>query len=247
LPSDGYRFYVLNTLSEMLAESTKERRIEMFEHRKEQIAENAMSDLNDFIREFKQDADYKKMSLVYSYLAVLPYIDLSEITDEFTNKVFTIDSLEFMHTSALAARISANLPVDLRRVEAEIDSLDTRYEILLAYYRSGKLEEVHPRYRAHDEFAKLLLHNYLTDYYDNPLSIQLLGDIKKGEDTYYAFEFSYEEDGLRKDYLGISGAFDNQADKLDFERCAAFTEFGLKNADWMSQAEALISKMEDNE
>src|SRR5690606_8330122 len=101
-----------------------------------------------------------------------------------------------------------------------------------------------PKYRRHDEFAKLSLFNYLADYYDYPLSIKLLGDVKRGEEIYYAFEFSYIENEIKNNYIGICGPFDARDEKLNFEGYTSHSKFELLSADWIAQAQDLIDGIE---
>ncbi len=241
-----YRPSVLGLLSEMLTEKDKPEYLTLVESKKEQISANVLKDLDQYIVDLGKGTETNTLSL-YHYLEILPKIHLTKLTDEFTNKLFAVDSIEALHTAALSARIGANLALDPKMLSARLDSLNTRYDIMNAFYTAGKLENVPLKYRKHDEFAKLLLYNYLAEDNDYPESIRLLGDVTEGEKTYYAYEFSYMEGGERKNYIGLCGPFDSKTDQLNFEGYTSFTDYELRKSDWIAQTKSMIIKMKEDD
>ncbi|TDQ10922.1 hypothetical protein [Pedobacter metabolipauper] len=239
LKVDQYRLHVLDLVVDMLSDEDKSSYLAAIESRKEKITERAMDDV--VVK--KSKLDYSSFLILYRYLYILPEVKMPQLTDEFTKKIFSLDSAEYLHTIAFAARIKSGLPLDPAMLSAQLDSLSTRYDIMSAFNAIGKLESVPVKYRKHEEFAKLILYNYLVDDYDAPNSIRLLGKVMDDKDIYYAFEFNYLEEQVIKTYIGICGPFDNKSGKLNFEGYTGYTNFEEKTEDWLKQAKALIEEM----
>lgn len=235
MKDDGYRTQILTIVSQMLGDENKALYQDLINTNKEKIVANAIADIDEYIT---KPNDFP--SNVYSYLNILTKLALKPLADEFTNKVFKLDSSVYLHTMALATRIKLNLPLDPKMLSAQLDSLSTRYEIMQAYNTAGRLKEVPSKYRKHDEFGKLLVYNYSNeeDYYAQ--EIKLLGKITEGDKTYYAYEVSLDGDGEVKKYLAIAGAFNDKTENLDFEKLFGFMGEDELEEDWEKQARALI-------
>lgn len=249
---DAYRPNILGLFSGMISEKDNAGYLQLLESKNQQISSKALQDVNQYVADIA-NAREGNASLIYRYLHILPKINLPKLTDEFTSKIMPLDSLDYLQTSALATRIIAGLPVDQKLLSARLDSMDTRYDIMDAYNQVGKLESLPLKYRKHDEFAKLLFYNYLTEDSGDPDTLYLLGSVKDGAKVYYVFSFSFppdEDEDVskdRKEFIGISGPFDGKVEKLDFEAYKSHSAFGLKEADWAAQAKALILEMNENE
>jgi hypothetical protein len=245
LDSKVYRSSVLDILSDMVNIENKPKYLSLVESKKDRITAGAIRDLDQFITDYAKDKS-TGAGPVFRYLDILPEVNLPKLTDEFTKKLFAVDSIPYLHTTALAARIRAGLPLDTKVLNAQLDSLDTRYDIMTAYYHAGKLDQVPAKYKKHDEFAKLLLYNYLAEDNDYPNTIALLGNLKNEQETYYVFSFSYLEDDVKKEYIGLSGPFDDEdAAKLNFDGYHCYVTFEPKNEDWKEQARAMITAMKE--
>jgi hypothetical protein len=244
LDVQAYSPNVLYILSDMLSEKNKAKYQPILETKKDRIAAVANRDLNIFSVNVKAKEN-NLVTSIYRYLDILPALNMQKLTDEFTNKLFAIDSIPYVRTSALAARIKAGLPLDKKILEAQLDSLESRYEIINTYQELGKLDQVPFKYRKHDEFAKLKMYSYLVDEYDAPERIQLLGSVKDGTDTYYTFSFIYTEDDVKKEYVGIVGPFNTAPDQLKFDDYLCHSKFEVKAADWTAQAKALIAELKE--
>lgn len=238
----NYRPMVLSVFSTMLATQNIATYQTLLNSKKELITENAMKDL---ALDFDRIKDGKYALTLNYYLAILPKLSVQGLTDDFTKKVIALDTIPYLITNAVAARISANLPVDKNLLTAQLDSLSTRYSIMYAYEKAGKINEVPLKYREHSEFAKLLMYDYLSEEYDYPQELKLLGKIKEEKATYYAFEFTFTEENEKKTYVGICGPFDEQPDRLDFEKYLSYSKFEAKEKDWLKQAKALIAAMNE--
>lgn len=238
-----YRPELLTVISYMLTDSLKDEYVAIVKGVREKVMSNAMSDLDVELEKLdhSEELDY---GMIYAYMRIMAHLSMPEMIDEFTEKLLAVDSIPYLHTAALAARIATGLNLDQQVLKSQLDSLESRYDIMDAFYKAGKINEVPSLYRKHNEFAKLLMYNHLYDENDYPDSISLLGELKEGAEIYYVFEFVYNDDeGAESTYIGVVGAFDDQADKLDFEAYSCHTNFDKKAEDWTSQANALIKEL----
>lgn len=239
----AYRENVVNVFSSMLYDKEKTKYKSLIQRHKQPISTKASEDLNLFLKEFNADNKKKFSYILYSYLNILPSLDSARITDEFTSKLMAIDSLAYLQPVCMATRIKAGLDLNKEMLNAQLDSLNSRYQIIEAFNEVGKLKEVPQKYRKHEEFAKMLLYNYLSEEYDYPESIQFTGTMKETIGTYYVFDLTYTVEGVKKTYLGVVGAFDDQTDELKFETYKSFSNFEFKEADWQAQAKAMIAEL----
>lgn len=244
LDVQAYSPNVLYILSDMLSEENKAKYQLLLDGKKDRLTIAANRDLAVFSVNVKAK-EHNLVTSIYRYLDILPALNMQKLTDEFTSKLFTIDSIPYVLTSAVAARIKAGLPVDKKILDDQLDSLESRYEIINTYKQLGKLDLVPFKYRKHDEFAKLSMYNYLVDEYGAPERIQLLGSVKDGADTYYSFSFIYTEDDVKKEYVGIVGPFNTAPDQLKFDGYSCHSKFEVKAADWTAQAKALIAELKE--
>lgn len=234
-----YRPTVLGIISEMISEKNDLYHT-LIESKKEFISRNISSDLDNDIVVIKL-GEYP--TTMYSYLNILPALKLPQLTDNYTNKVIALDSIPYLRTQAFVARIVTGLDLDQQMLNAQLDSLSSRYDILYAFNKVGKLTSVPLKYRKHDEFTKLLLYNYLDEEYAIPEEIKLLGDIKEAEKTYYVFEFSYTEDGIKKVHVGVGGHSNTKTDTLDFGSYSTYSTFDPKEKDWLKQAKNMVKEL----
>lgn len=216
----------------------------LIESKKELISKNMMKDLEDDIVLIKAD-EYP--STVYSYLNILPTLNLPQLTDIYTNKIIALDSVPYLRTTAFATRIVAGLSLDPQLLSVQLDSLSSRYNIMYAFNKVGKLATIPLKYRKHEEFAKLLLYNYLDEEYAYPEEIKLLGNIKEGQQTYYVFDFSYTEEGVKKTYVGVCGPFNSKAETLDFDTYTSYSTFETKEKDWLKQAKLMVKEIKSEQ
>lgn len=241
LAVEEYRPMVLDIVATMLSEKNKANYQSLVADKKELIVKNALHDLEEDIKKLKTN---QYSITAYNYLAILPVLD-PKLTDEYTKKIFPLDSVPNLITEAFTARINANLPLDDQLLNAQLDSLTSRYRIMYAFNKVGKLASVPAKYKKPDEFAKLLMHGYLLDEYGEPSGLKYLGTVKDGKDTYFVFDFSYEEDGVTISYIGISRPFKALSQELDFDKNVAYSDFEPKSKDWMKQAKEMIKEVKE--
>jgi hypothetical protein len=235
-----YRTNVLDIVSDMLNEKNRSKYLAQVKSSRDKITATTLADLNIFLK----DSENGDASLIYTYLNILPALDLPNLTDTFTKKIIA-DSIPYMLTQVLCARIKANLPLDQKLLDAQLDSLSTRYDILLAFNAKQKLDQVPLKYRKHEELAKVMLYNYLGDEQDYPETITLLDKIDENGKKYYAFEYTFTVEEEKKTYIAVCGAFDDKTDKINFDEYSCYSDFELKSDDWLTQAKALVKVLEE--
>ncbi|WP_316844955.1 TraB/GumN family protein [Pedobacter psychrodurus] len=235
-----YRTNVLDIVSDLLNEKNRSKYLAQVKSSRDKITATSLADLNTFLK----DSENGDASSIYTYLNILPALDLPNLTDMFTKKIIA-DSIPYMLTQALCARIKANLPLDQKLLDAQLDSLSTRYDILLAFNAKQKLDQVPLKYRKHEELAKVMLYNYLGDEQDYPETITLLDKIDENGKKYYAFEYTFTVEEEKKTYIAVCGAFDDKTDKINFDEYSCYSDFELKSDDWLTQAKALVKVLEE--
>jgi len=240
-----YRDDVLGIFSNMLNAENKTKYSTLIQGHKQPISAKALEDVDLFLKEYNTGNQKEIPLKLYSYLNILPSLELPKLTDEFTNKLLTVDSLGYVHRLCMVARIKTGLVLNKQKLNSQLDSLYSRYDIMEAFNEVGKLKDIPQKYREHDEFAKLLLYNYVAEESDYPESIQLIGTTKETNGTYYVLGFSYMEEGVKKEYVGVVGPFGNQGEELKFGSYESFTKFEPKEIDWKVQAKGLIAELNE--
>ncbi|WP_293307838.1 TraB/GumN family protein [Pedobacter sp. UBA5917] len=235
-----YRANVLDVVSDMLNEKNRAKYLAQVKSNRDKITATALTDLNTYLT----DTENRDPSSIYAYLNILPALDLPNLTDVFTQKIIA-DSLSYITTQAVGTRIKANLPIDQKLLDAQLDSLSTRYDILSAFDDVKKLDKVPAKYKKHDEIAKLMLYNYLGEENDYPQTITLLDKIEVNGKNYYAFEFVYAGEEEKKTFIGVCGSFDPKSDKITLKEYNCYSDFEVKSDDWLTQAKALIKALEE--
>lgn len=232
-----YAPYTLNLIAELLTEENKEQFLPLFNPHKDRITAKALADADEYIGSTKK---YPRKA--FSHLTILEEFKMTPLLDQFSNKLFKIDSASYLHTLSLAARIRNNLTLDQSLISAHLDSLSSRYTIMKAYFDAGRIEEVPSKYRSHEEFSRLLVHQYMSDEDFSVEELTKLGTINSEKGTFYVFEVLTVDD--EKKYLMICGAFDEKKAKFDLDLYQAYTGWEEVEIDWQTQAKRLIKSIE---
>jgi hypothetical protein len=238
--NQDYRPILLQLTNDILEEKDSVQNLSLIAKHKDKIMGKAMADIDRYLAEKSQSP-----SAVYPYLKLLPVLKLPALTDQFTNKVFKLDSMTYLHTLAMVARIKMGLSLNQQQRDNMLDSLSSRYELIAAYHEMNRLAEVPTKYTKHDEFAKLLVYRYLEGEDSFATAINLLGKVQDKNGTYYAFETVFEEEGGQKKYLALVGTFNDQKQMLALDSYETLMEWEEVKADWMAQAKAIIAKLNE--
>ena len=235
-----YHQDLLYLFNDLLKKPVRAQYLPLFERRRSEWEAHIVRDMDEALKH-TQDLENLNYQLIYSYLEMMPALKLNKLTDEYTKKLFAVDSITYLHTSALSARILSGLDLNPEMLSQKFDSLDTRMEILRAFNEAERLQEVPEKYRKKSEFARLCFYNYLIDDADPPFNLALLGQFLDHEKTYYVFQFEHlNEEGKLNTYIGVCGGFDEHKEQLEFDSYDCYTDYDVKTADWLEQAKALI-------
>ncbi|WP_299335469.1 TraB/GumN family protein [uncultured Psychroserpens sp.] len=206
-------------------------------------------DLANYITETSDTTSYNYTynGRVYNYLRLMDtqLVDRS-LTDEFTNKLMNREDNDWFKTNAVVARIRNELPVKKSLLNAQMDSLSSRYRVIKAYHNINKLNKVPKTYLEAENMAKLSLTNYLEDSDDYGSKISLLGTIQIDGKTYYGASINYEYDDVKESYFSLIGPVYEISQDKDFELYDITLDWSELADDWKSQAKALLKESEED-
>ncbi len=203
------------------------------------LTKYAFSDLDVYFKNLGDTSKYDYHSEIFNYLNLMELSQNSEVADKYTSKLLAENRADdYYQNSAITLRIKLNLPVNKKLLDAKLNSLETRSEILYAYEKINALDKVSSKYLKPKELGKMMLYSYIIDDADAPAKIEPLGTIVKGDTTFYAYTFSFEGDD--KEYLGIGGPF-TKGKKIELDNLYGTTNFEEKEKDWKEQALNLIA------
>jgi len=208
---------------------------------------HASADIGAYLKA-KDSVSNEFSGSVYNYMRLLSQIKNVDLTKRLTNQYLQAAPRGTYAPDAIIARIANDLPNDEGLVKFYMDSLDTRYDLMKAYYEQKQIDKIPEPYRRQDEFAKLCLYKYITtDDEDGGTStdMKLLGTIFHDENVYYTFEFSLAGDEDHKVMIGIAGPYQPGSTKLSFDKYFAYTTFEVVKPDWRAQASAMIGPLTD--
>jgi len=206
----------------------------------------AAADIESYLK--KRDSVSSEYSeSVYEYMQIMAQIKDDNLTKQLTDKYLQAVPKGAYAVDAIVARIANDLPNEETLVKFYMDSLDTRYDLMKAYYKHNETVKIPKLYLQQDEFAKLCLYKYVTadEEQGSPTNISLLGTITDGGKTYFAFKFSMRDDSDNKELIGISGPFTPGETTLNFDNYHAFSNYDTLKNDWRLQAQHMIKPLID--
>ena len=206
----------------------------------------AAADLEDYLK--KRDSVSSEYSeSVYEYMRIMAQIKDADLTKQLTDKYLQAMPKGAYAVDAIVARIANGLPNDETLVKFYMDSLDTRYELMKAYYTHNETAKIPKLYLQQDEFAKLCLYKYVTADEDrgSPTNLSLLGTVTDGGKIYFVFKFSTPDDSNNKELIGIAGPSTPGGTTLNFDNYHAFSNYDNLNDDWHLQARQMIKPLMD--
>lgn len=211
-----------------------------------QLTRYAFDDLNTFLSN-KDTTKTERSANSFKYLSLMGAIKGQSITNSYTNYYLTHNPKGWYISNATVARINNNLPVNSSLTLSLLDSIDSRYEIMEAYYNQKKFDKVPLKYKKQSEFGRLCLYKYLAaDDYGLPDKLILLGSVTDKGLVYYAYKFNMPEKDESEVYIGIAGPYKPGSTRLNFKKYNAFTNYDVKSTNWVKQAKALIVDLKNN-
>lgn len=242
LDRSDYRKSMLSIVSDLVEADSIPAYKELITKNVKSLTKYALADLEEDIELLKTPA---YPNTAYQYLYVLPKLDKTLI-DKFTNKIMGLaDTIGYLKTRAVEVRIKQKLPIPKQVLAAQLDSLNSRHAIMLAFNEIGELDKVPAKYKEPTEFGKLLLHYYASEDYELK-NINLLGEIEKENQIYYVYSFESVDDEDKIKYIGLAGAFDKNKKTIDFEKQLGYSNFEVLETDWKKQAKVLIEQLSED-
>ncbi len=209
----------------------------------------AHADIDNYIK-IKDSVDNDYAGVVYAYMNLMKDFKFRELNDKLTSAYLEKDPNGTYSPEAVVARIYNWLPNKPALVHHLMDSLDTRYDLMEAYYDQKEPDKVPELYRRQDQYAKLCLYKYIGsgDDEDNggtAMNMKLLGAITRGGTIYYAFKFSVVGEDEEKVMIGIAGPYKPGSKKLNFDKYFAYTTYEKLKTNWRTQASAMIKPLNE--
>jgi len=235
-----YRKITLDIVFDMLETDSTSSYKDLISKHSKSITKHALTDLGDDIALLNAD-EYP--TTAYQYLNLLPKLDRG-LTDQFTKKIIALNSTDYLKTRAVEVRVKAKLPVSSALLTQQLDSLYSRYSIMLAYNEIGELNKIPAKYKEPNEFGRLLLHGYASEDYEVK-NLALVGEVEFENEIYFVYSFEIDGEEEKTKLLGIAGAFQKNSKKLDFEKHYGYSNFEKIETDWQKQARALIEQLKE--
>jgi hypothetical protein len=207
----------------------------------------ADADIQDHLKKDSANNDYS--ALVYEYMQIMAQIKDVDLTKQLTDKYLQARPKGAYAADAIVARIANGLPNDETLIKFYMDSLDTRYDLMKAYYHHNETSKIPPLYLRQEEFAKLCLYKYVTADEDrgSPTNLSLLGTVTDSGKIYFVFKFSVADDSDNKELIGIAGPYSPGTTTLNFDTYHAFSNYDDLKNDWHSQAQQMIKPLNDQD
>lgn len=214
------------------------------------LLKHSNDDLAGYILDVEDTTNYSYTynSRIYKYLTLMKQEEVNkQKVDTFTQTLIDRKDNEWFKQQAVVARIHHDLPIKKRVLKSLIDSTSSRFDIIKALHKVGKLDDVPSAYLKPESLAKLSLGNYLEDSDDYGYQISTLGTYRDGDKVYQAMSINYSfEDESEESYFALVGpTFDvSRADAC--EPYEVILDWSKLSDDWNAQAEALLKPSEDD-
>jgi len=243
MSDSAYKLRVISLASRM-ANENNENYTKILKNNFEVLTANALNEIKKYIAN-KDSAKYEYGTSIDKYLNMMTAVKGEALTNTYTNYYITNLPKGTFLSNAVTARISNKLPVNQSLLTKLLDSLDSRYEIMEAYYHQNQLDMVPLKYKSQSEFGKLCLYKEIgaeDDDDGSPEKITLLGSVTDKGFVYYAYKFKSQRDE-NTTFVGIAGPFKPGSTTLDFKRYNAYTNFEAMNKNWIKQVRVMIPEL----
>jgi hypothetical protein len=187
----------------------------------------------------------------YKYLNIMGAVPGQPLTDTYTSYYLKHYPKGAFLAEAITTCIANRLPVTAKTVAVLLDSMDTRYQVMEAYYKQKQMDKVAPRYKTQSEFGRLCLYKEIAsdndddNNYGDVQKLSLLGSVIDKGSIYYAYKFKQRVRDSVAIFIGIAGPYKPGSTDLPFDRYYAYTDYTVKGTNWTKQAKAMIPKLRE--
>lgn len=243
VPNRAYRNDIL-ALSEVFLKNKNEAYHKLVKDNFKLLTAYAMDELNEFLTS-KDTNKSEWNNNIYKYFTLMSDVKGEPLTNKFTSSYLAYNPKSYGTSTAVIARINNHLPTSAILIKRLLDSIDTRYDIMQALYKQKQADKIPIKYKTQQEFARLCFYQYVSSSDDDddhgvPSNIRLLGTVTDKGMLYYAFKYHLGEEDSDKTYIGIAGPYKSGSTALNFDKLNAFTNYDVKETNWIKQAEKLI-------
>ncbi len=237
-----YRDNVLNVSTQIL-KSEEENKKSILSHTNS-VTDTSIKDVEEYVNMLeKPEYDYKKHSLIYSYLNYfdcIPTLENKALIDNFTKRIVNEKSNSWIVSRAAQVRIKHNLELTEYIKRSLLDSLDTRYNIIKSYHGQNRLNEVPKRYLTKEAFETLSLDQYLYDADEYPNKKNRLGTLEADEKEYAVYDLAYETEDGKSSYIILVDRSHMVSQEKPLDYYDVITDWSKLEKDWKTQARQVI-------
>ncbi|WP_179320051.1 TraB/GumN family protein [Winogradskyella helgolandensis] len=194
--------------------------------------------------EYDEDYDYTYYNLMVAYLNSLNTVKYDDSTSNaFTSKLLSRDDDRWLRLLAITSRIFNNYSISEAILNPYLEDFYFRFEIIEAYHKIDRLQDVDKKYLKVEAFAKLSFYNYVGEDGGYPDEIKILKKIKKNDSEFYAVKFDYidEDPNENVSYIGIVGPLKKIDQNTEFTMYSSYTYWDEYDDDWKTKIETLIT------
>ncbi len=247
LEKEDYRDNILN-LAEELIKSDKESHVRLVENNFDSLTKYASDDFYKYKKENeKEENAYFYDPVMWDYFALMKRVKGKKITDEYTNLVLNTNATnKHQKAEANSIRLINSLKTDKKLLKSQMKSIETRYTIIEAFQKIGRLKEVPKKYRTPQAIAKLKLNEYVSNEWRTPDELEILGTIPTDSAKLYVIKLTYKYEGEIEHYLGLTGLF-SAVGEWDFDTLKSYVSWEEEaKEDWQKAAKDMIEDFNNN-
>ncbi|EPR70763.1 hypothetical protein ADIWIN_3410 [Winogradskyella psychrotolerans RS-3] len=194
--------------------------------------------------ELEEDEDYTYYNIMAAYLQSLNTVKYDDsISNTITSTLLNRDDDKWLRLLAITARIFNEYTISDEILNQYLEDKYYRFEIMEAFHKINKLEDIDEKFLKEKEFAKLSFYNYAGEDGGYPDEITFLKKINRNNVTFYAVKFNYieEEPNETFSYIGIVGPINKLSQNEAFKMYDSSSYWDEYDEDWETKIEPLIT------
>lgn len=196
--------------------------------------------------EYDEGYDYTYYNLMVAYLNSLNTVKYDDsISNTITSTLLNRDDDKWLRLLAITARIFNEYSISDDILNQYLDDKYYRFEIMEAFHKINKLEDIDKKLLKEKEFAKLSFYNYAGEDGGYPDEIEFLKKINRENATFYAVKFNYIEEEANKtvSYIGVVGPIKKISQDSEFKLYDSSSYWDEYDVDWETKIEPLITDL----
>ena len=246
MPYVQYRKDILNIATDLYNSDLNAK--DMVSENEAQLLEYLKADYDNFkIESNKEDeVDYIYENTLFAYLKLLNnYKCNNEAFDAISEELVNNDTQKWLKLQAVTARLFNEYSFPKEQLDALIDNLYYRFEIMEVFHKLNKLSTINKRYLKPEAFAKLSFYNNVGEEEGYPDFITIEKKIKRNDAIFYVVKFGFEAEKTDSEdsaYIGIVGPINKISQENPMKMFDALSYWNTFDANWETEAENLINE-----